>query len=121
MQKILADIKGDHLRIYIAWVPILRGDNSESAAQRSDEFYDKRLSYFWDGGKLTMSRWRQIMQLRAAPWDSYFLYGSKANWRIGVTPPEIWQHKLGVFRTVAPRFTRESMENLILERLPDTE
>jgi len=115
----LTDVESDNFKIYITWLPILGPDNSDTATLRTSEFHDDRLTYFWDGGRLTQNRWQQVLNLKSKPWDSYFLYGASAHWRTGITPPDLWQHKLGIFRTIAPRFNKVQMEKYIKEKLTE--
>lgn len=39
--------------------------------QRSNEFKDDRLSYYWDGHKLTGEEWAKILDLDTTAWDVY--------------------------------------------------
>lgn len=95
MQKLMHNIPAENLKVYIVWLPALRSDNKSAAARRSSEYQDKRLSYFWDGNRITGKTWQRVLGIERMAWDVYFLYGAAARWKNEPTPPDFWMHQLG--------------------------
>lgn len=116
MQKVLQEIPDDRLRAYIVWLPMFPGDSRSWAQKRSDEFGDVRLSYYWDGGKVTGEEWRKILNLNTTAWDVYCLYGSGIEWHGVVPAPSFWMHQLGDLAK-APLLHREEFERKVAELL----
>ena len=119
MQEVLDNIPDNRLQAYIVWLPMLRADSRHWAVERSREFLDKRLTYFWDGDRITGRQWKGTLQIRPLAWDIYFLYGANAEWRRGPSVPEFWMHQLGDIRK-APRLNRKRFEaeaKELLERI----
>lgn len=116
MQKVLNNISDDHLRAYIVWLPILQGDDRASAVERSTEFSDERLTYFWDGERLTGDLWQRILDIGVIAWDVYFLYGPDVQWGKEPTLPEFWMHQLGG-EVKAPYLNEEEFELKVKELL----
>jgi len=96
MQKVLKNISDEQLRAYIIWLPILPNDDRAAAEKRSSEFADPRLTYFWDGHRLTGRVWQRVLDLSGIAWDIYFLYGAEARWESEPTIPDFWMHQLSV-------------------------
>src|SRR5258706_8107359 len=88
MQSILKEIPDSRLRAYIVWLPMFPGDSRSWAQTRSDEFKDDRLSYYWDGSKLTGEEWNKTLGINRTAWDVYFLYGSGSQWD-GAAPHQL--------------------------------
>ena len=80
MQKVLKAIPDDRLRVYIVWLPMFPGDSRKWAQTRSDEFSDKRVSYYWDGEKIAGKAWQKTLGTRREAWDVYLLYGAGSQW-----------------------------------------
>ena len=109
MQKVLENIEDDNLRATIVWMPILRSDNRKAAEKRVGEFSDKRLTYFWDGDRLTGKLWKRVLEIKGVAWDVYFLYGALAKWKDDAPPkPDFWMHQLRVKK--AHHLNREKFE-----------
>jgi protein-disulfide isomerase len=53
MQSVLKNVPDDRLRAYIVWLPMFPGDSRSWAQTRSHEFSDPRVTFYWDGGRLT--------------------------------------------------------------------
>lgn len=85
------------------------GDSREWAKTRSAEFSDKRVSYYWDAGKLTGKEWQKVLGTMAEAWDVYLLYGGTSQWEQGPTVPDFWMHQLGGV-TNAPRLDEAVLE-----------
>ena len=92
------------------------GDSRSWAQTRSDEFKDDRLSYYWDGSKLTGEEWNETLGINRTAWDVYFLYGSGSQWDGAAPAPSFWMHQLGGV-TKAPHLNREEFKNKVKELL----
>jgi hypothetical protein len=119
MQTVLRNIADERLKAYIIWLPVLRSDNRQWAIERTKEFADGRVRYFWDGEKLTGQIWRRVLALEAPlAWDTYFLYNQQAHWADQPSLPDFWMHQLSaekkrhdIFLDV-PAFERKARELL---------
>lgn len=94
MQEVLTNIKDDRLRVYMIWLPIFPGDSRQHAQNRSNEFKDERLSYFWDENQITGKQWQSVLDIERIAWDVYFLYGAEAHWKEQPSQPNFWMHQL---------------------------
>jgi hypothetical protein len=120
MQYVLKEIPDSRLRAYIVWLPMFPGDSRSWAQTRSDEFKDERLSYHWDGGKVTGEEWAKTLGINRTAWDVYFLYGSESKWEAAAPAPSFWMHQLsGV--TKAPHLNKEEFKNKVKELLGSVE
>jgi hypothetical protein len=109
MQKTLKAIPDERLRVYIVWLPMFPGDSRKWAQTRSDEFSDKRVSYYWDGEKLAGKAWQKVLGTKREAWDVYLLYGAGSEWDKEPATPDFWMHQLsGV--TTAPRLDQEAFQ-----------
>ena len=116
MQTVLKNVSDDRVRAYIIWLPMFPGDSRSWAQTRSNEFSDFRLSYYWDGGKLTGEAWGKALGIERTAWDVYFLYGAKADWNNGTPTPDFWMHQLGGV-TKAPMLNQNDFEAKLKELL----
>lgn len=116
MQQVLQEIPDPRLRAYIVWLPMFPGDSRSWAQTRSDEFKDDRLSYFWDGDKVTGEEWAKIFDLNIPAWDVYFLYGPGIEWNGAVPAPFFWMHQLGDIAQ-APVLHKEEFKRKVAELL----
>lgn len=109
MQKVLKAIPAERLRAYIIWLPMFPGDSRKWAQTRADEFSDKRLSYYWDGDRLTGNQWQKLLGTKREAWDVYFLYSAASQWDKEPSVPDFWMHQLGGV-TNAPRLDEAVFE-----------
>ncbi len=116
MQNVLKEIPDQRLHAYIVWLPMFPSDSRSWAQTRSDEFKDDRLSYYWDGSKLTGEEWNKTLGLNRTAWDVYFLYGSGSQWDGAAPAPSFWMHQLGGV-TKAPHLNKEEFKNKVKELL----
>ena len=116
MQSVLKDIPDSRLRAYIVWLPMFPGDSRSWAQTRSDEFRDDRLSYYWDGSRLTGGEWGKTLGIDRTAWDVYFLYGSRSQWDGTAPQPSFWMHQLGGV-TKAPHLNEQEFEDKVKELL----
>jgi protein-disulfide isomerase len=94
MQKVLKAIPDERLRVYIVWLPMFPGDSRKLAQTRSDEFSDKRVSYYWDGEKIAGKAWQNVLGTKREAWDVYLLYGAESQWDKDPPTPDFWMHQL---------------------------
>ena len=116
MQKVLTSVPDDRLRAYIIWLPMLPGDSRSWAKSRSDEFSDTRLSYYWDGNRLTGQQWQKVLGTNRTAWDVYLLYGAASQWDEEPATPNFWMHQLGGVST-ASRLDEATFEARVKELL----
>ena len=119
MQSVLKNVPDDRVRVYIVWLPMFPGDSRSWAQTRSNEFSDPRLSYYWDGGKVTGEDWGKALGIDRTAWDVYFLYGSTAEWHKGTPTPAFWMHQLGGL-TKAPMLNKSDFEAKLKDLLAST-
>ena len=120
MQSVLKEIPDSRLRAYIVWLPMFPSDSRSWAQTRSDEFKDDRLSYYWDGSRLTGEEWSKTLGIDRTAWDVYFLYGSGSKWDAAAPAPSFWMHQLGGV-TKAPHLNKEEFKNKVKELLASVE
>lgn len=116
MQTILTNIENDRLRAYIIWLPIFPGDSGQQAQQRSNEFTDGRLRYFWDANQIAGKRWQEVLRIERIAWDVYFLYDADARWQNQPGRPDFWMHQLTGIEA-APFLNRAEFESKMRELL----
>lgn len=116
MQNVLIEIPDNRLRAYIVWLPMFPSDSRSWAQTRSGEFKDDRLSYYWDGSKLTGEEWNKTLGINRTAWDVYFLYGSASQWDAAAPVPSFWMHQLGGVAK-APHLNKEEFKQKIKELL----
>jgi hypothetical protein len=116
MQKVLKNISDDRLRAHVIWLPMFPGDSRDWAKTRSDEFNDKRVSYYWDGGRLTGQQWQKLLGTKGVAWDIYLLYGPQSQWDKEPPAPEFWMHQLRG-ETSAPTLDGVAFEARVKEML----
>jgi len=116
MQKVLKNVSDDRLRAYIIWLPMFPGDSQGWAKTRSDEFSDKRVSYYWDGDRLTGKEWQKVLGTKSLAWDIYLLYGVESQWNKEPAAPDFWMHQLGGV-TNAPHLDAPTFEAKVKELL----
>lgn len=121
MQTVLKNISDERLRASIVWLPILASDNRASAEQRSGEFADQRVTYFWDGDRLTGQAWQRALGLSGLAWDIYFLYGGQARWDTEPPIPDFWMHQLRAADNKAPFLNEPAFEVRVKEQLSKIE
>lgn len=116
MQSVLKNIPDDRLRAHIVWLPMFPGDNKGRAQTRTEEFNDSRVSYYWDGDKLTGAEWQKVLGIDKGAWDVYLLYGPNTRWDGATSAPAFWMHQLnGV--TKAPCLNKTEFESKVREML----
>ena len=75
----------EDFRLYAVWIPMLKEDKRGCIDPAL--FADPRALRFWDGRRV-LGRWFAETEDRLArvAWDSFFLYGPEARWRLKPSP-----------------------------------
>lgn len=94
VQKVMKQVRDKRLRVSIVWMPILETDDRNSAMERSKEFLDTRVAYYWDANRITGPLWQEVMKIPAFAWDIYFLYDKGGHWTSKPTVPVFYMHQL---------------------------
>jgi copper chaperone CopZ len=115
MQAVLKNVSDERLRAYVIWEPMLTSDDRAAAVERSGEFTDPRVTYFWDGDQLTGKAWQRVLGTSRLAWDVYFLYGAQTRWDAEPTVPEFWMHQLGGAEDKAPFLDASRFEAKVKE------
>ena len=93
--QVLAKYQDPDLRVYMVWVPKLRGLERD-VASATVQFPEPRSRHFWDAPSVLVTGYRDTLELSEDAWDIFLLYGPDARWE-GTRPPEpaYWAHQLG--------------------------
>ena len=94
-REVLAKYPDPDLRVYMVWVPKLRGLERD-VASATMQVPEPRARHFWDAPGVLVSGYRDTLRLPEDAWDVFLLYGPDAKWE-GSRPPEpaYWAHQLG--------------------------
>ena len=96
---VIRKIDSDNVRIYVVWVPMFRGRESD-VPKATKEVLDGRAMHFWDGDSQLVAGYRQTLGFNEPAWDIFLLYGPKTRWEGDRPPlPEFWMHQLGSRRS----------------------
>jgi len=96
---VIRKIDSDNVRIYVVWVPMFRGRESD-VPKATKEVLDGRAMHFWDGHSQLVSGYRQTLGFNEPAWDIFLLYGPETRWEGDRPPlPEFWMHQLGSRRS----------------------
>lgn len=84
------------MRIYVVYLPILRGDQESSVPAAMKRLPDERVTFFWDGkGDLGQSYARILKLPEGQPaWDVYFAFNRGVEWKDESPAPDYWMHQL---------------------------
>ena len=116
VQRVLTNVPDNRLRAHIVFLPMYPGDDKLRAQTRTEEFNDKRVTYYWDGDKVTGSEWQRVLGIDRTAWDVYLLYGPNTRWNGSTPAPVFWMHQLeGI--TKAPWLNKAGFESKIEEVL----
>src|SRR5262245_26513463 len=77
---------------FVVRVPMLSGDNADSAMVEQLPIADSRLHFWYDADKAAADTWSSFIGLAATTWDVYAVYDADAVWPEGgpPPPPRIW-------------------------------
>jgi hypothetical protein len=106
---VLDRIRDPALRVYVAWVPILSGDEDAAAQEARSLVPDKRSAHFWDAQSTLPRLFSSVLSLstHCPAWDVYLAYQAGVTWEEEPPAPLYWQHQLGSVAT-APQLDGET-------------
>lgn len=118
---------GEHLQVFVVWLPMLQRDTESSVPQAMRVLPDARVTHFWDGQRALSKAYSPILglrydlrtldralifrwlldwrrRLRGGPrfepaWDVYLLFNRQAQWKEVPPTPDFWMHQLRVSET----------------------
>jgi len=94
-REVLSKYPDPDLRVYMVWVPKLRGLERD-VASATTQYPDVRAMHFWDAPSVLVRGYRDTLKLPEDAWDVFLLYGPDARWDDARPPvPEYWAHQLG--------------------------
>lgn len=95
VQQLLDDLKGQDVKVYSVWQPILPSDAKLTVGRATKSLPDPRVSHYWDAENVFAQTFAPVLEIDKA-WDLYLLYDNNAEW--GETPPKpiYWQEQLGI-------------------------
>jgi len=107
---VLEAIKDPSLRVYVAWVPVLPGDQSKTAQEACSLVPDERACHFWDAEGVLQRTFSCVLNLPSGcpAWDVYLAYPPGMRWEEEPPGPPYWQHQLGGL-AVAPQLDGETL------------
>jgi hypothetical protein len=92
---VLAKYPDQDLRVYMVWVPKLRGLERD-VPSATIQFPEPRARHFWDAPSALVTGYRETLKLSEDAWDLFLLYGPDAKWEVSAPPePDYWAHQLG--------------------------
>lgn len=94
---VLNEIDDPSLRVYVAWVPILPGDEKGPDESTLALVSDSRVAHFWDEQRALPGPFSRLLGLPEGwpAWDVYLAYPPGARWDDEPPAPSFWQHQLG--------------------------
>lgn len=90
-------MKGQDVRVYSAWVPILPSDGEFAVGRATKNLTDDRVTHYWDARGELVKNFAPVLGLGRRPaWDVYLLYDKNAEWTDSPPKPVFWQEQLGI-------------------------
>jgi hypothetical protein len=97
IQKVLDDLKGQEIKVYSAWVPILASDGQMTVESAAENLPDRRVTHYWDREAELVANFVPVLGLGNRPaWDVYMCYNRDAEWMDSPPKPDFWQEQLGI-------------------------
>lgn len=92
----MADLKGQDVKVYSVWVPMLPSDAKLTVGRATKSLDDPRVTHYWDADNVLSKAWAPVLGIDDEAWDVYLLYDKDAEW--GEMPPKpiYWQEQLGI-------------------------
>jgi hypothetical protein len=94
MQQVMNYYSDKPLHLFVIWLPAISTDSRDEAVEKSNQFQEDRVSYYWDAEKLTGNAIGSVLELGMSAWDVYLLYPSNQNWNTTLPSPIFWMHQL---------------------------
>ncbi len=105
VRAIFEEFADEKLKGFTAWLPVMEGDNAQTARAETEAFGDQRMVLAWDPESRAGKLFTKALGLRRTVWDAYLLYPPGVTWERAEPPqPTFWMHQLSVDYGVDPRF-----------------
>src|SRR5258708_20370521 len=96
-QKVLDNLKGQDVKIYSAWEPMLPTDAKIAVGRATKNLTDPRVSHFWDADTVLAKSFAPVLGIKdGRAWDVYLLYDQNAEWKDTPPKPVFWMEQLGI-------------------------
>lgn len=89
------NLKGQDVKIYSVWVPILPSDGEFAVGRATKYLPDDRVTHYWDAQGELVRGFAPVLAVPKA-WDVYLLYDRGAEWKDMAPKPGFWQEQLGI-------------------------
>ncbi len=89
-------LKGQEVKIYSVWVPILPSDGEFAVGRATKYLPDNRVTHYWDGNGELVKSFAPVLGIKGDAWDVYLLYDQDAEWKDTPPKPGFWQEQLGI-------------------------
>ncbi len=91
----LDNLKGQDVKVYSVWVPILPSDAKLTVGRATKSLTDPRVTHYWDGESELVKGFAPVLGVPKT-WDVYLLYDKDAEWKDTPPKPIFWQEQLGI-------------------------
>jgi hypothetical protein len=92
---VLSKQQSSDVRVYMVWVPKLRGLERD-VPSATIQFPELRALHYWDRSSVLVEGYRATLKLPEDAWDVFMLYDRTATWQTDLPPePAYWAHQLG--------------------------
>ena len=89
------EVDSASLRGLSVWLPMMSGDDPESARAASESYADDRVEHRWDPERRLGALFAKRLGLQGVAWDVYLLYPAGVVWEDDGPPePTFWMHQL---------------------------
>lgn len=106
----LDNLKGQDVKVYSVWVPILPTDARITVGRATKSLSDPRVAHYWDGEGELVKSFVPVLGLDEQAWDVYLLYDQNAESKDTPPKPLFWQEQLGISEETkldGPKLTAE--------------
>ncbi len=95
VRQLFREVDAEKLKGFSIWLPVMDGDNEESALAGSMSFLDERIEHNWDSKRRFGKSFAKMLNLKGLAWDVYLLYAPGVTWTDDQPPePTFWMHQL---------------------------
>jgi hypothetical protein len=83
------------LDLFVIWISMMEGDDSEAARKAVSKFKDERVNQFYDPNQLAGKAFAgSLDHIDEIAWDIYLFYPAKSVWKELPPQPEMYMHQL---------------------------
>jgi copper chaperone len=95
LKTVFGKTDSSSLKAFLVWLPMLAGDDPQTAMREASAFHDPRLTEGWDADREIGNLFARTLALQGAAWDVYLVYDRGVHWE-GTEPPapSFWMHQL---------------------------